>query len=240
MKRAAWRHGWRMAQVVCLALAASGCATTSVSPEAGVSPDPLEPLNRRVFAFNTGLDRLLILPVARTYDRVLPEVPKRIVGNLLSNLLDPYRALNNLLQGKPREAVGDLLRFTFNSTLGFFGVMDLASDLGLEKHDEDFGQTLGVWGVPAGAYLVLPIAGPSSVRDAAGLGVDLYAAVINRFDDVAFRNSLLGLDLVHNRARLLPVQQLLDEALDPYLLARDSYLQRRRNRVFDGNPPRDD
>ena len=116
----------------------------------------------------------------------------------------------------------------------------LGAPLGLERHREDFGQTLGVWGVATGPYLMLPVLGPSNVRDTVGWGVDIFAGLINRFDSVSFRNSMLGLGVVQSRARLLPAQRVLDDALDPYLLVRDSYLQRRRSQIYDGDPPDED
>jgi phospholipid-binding lipoprotein MlaA len=199
--------------------------------------DPLEGWNRGVERFNIAIDDALLRPLAIFYDRYTPEVLRLITRNFLSNLLDPYIALNNFLQGKPAAGFSDLGRFTMNTTLGFLGFGDPATDVGFEKHREDFGQTLGVWGVPTGPYLVLPVFGPSNVRDGFGFGVDAYAALINRFENVPFRNSVAGLELIETRARLLPTQRMLDEALDRYLLVRDSYLQRRRNLVHDGNPP---
>lgn len=199
--------------------------------------DPLEPLNRRVARFNDAVDAAIVRPAAVFYDRYTPEVLRLIIGNVLSNLLDPYIAANNLLQGKPREAVSDLGRFALNSTFGFFGFGDPASDVGLEKHREDFGQTLGVWGVPPGPYLVLPVLGPSNARDTLGFGVDVWAALVNRIDSVPLRNTLGGLEFFETRARLLPADRLLQDALDRYLLMRDGYTQRRLNVIHDGNPP---
>ncbi|MFN7643961.1 MAG: VacJ family lipoprotein [Burkholderiales bacterium] len=202
--------------------------------------DPFEPLNRGIARFNDTLDRWMFRPVAVFYDRYTPEVFQMIARNVLSNLLDPYIALNNFLQGKPGAGFNDLGRFAFNSTFGFFGFADPASDAGMPKHREDFGQTLGVWGVETGPYLVLPIFGPSNLRDGFGFGVDAYAALINRFDSVPFRNSVAGVQFVDVRAQLLLTDRLLDDALDRYTLMRDTYLQRRRNLVFDGNPPDDE
>jgi phospholipid-binding lipoprotein MlaA len=199
--------------------------------------DPLEPLNRGIFAFNDAVDGVLLRPVARLYDRWTPEVIRLISRNFLSNLLDPYIALNNFLQGKPSEGFSDLARFLLNTTFGFIGFGDPASEAGYRKHREDFGQTLGVWGVPTGPYLVLPVFGPSNLRDGVGFGVDAYLAVVNRFDNVSFRNSMGALGLIETRANLLPADRVLDDALDRYLLVRDGYLARRRNLVYDGNPP---
>jgi phospholipid-binding lipoprotein MlaA len=241
---------WRRAAAALAVLLLSACAATGPAGGAGADPDdplavarradPLEPMNRQVAAFNDALDDVLVRPIARTYDRYTPEVLRLIVNNVLSNLLDPYIAVNNLLQGKPAQAASDVGRFLFNSTFGFLGFGDPASDIGLVKNREDFGQTLGVWGVPPGPYLVLPLFGPSNVRDTVGFGVDVWAALVNRFENVPLRNTLGGLQFVEQRARLLPTQSLLEEALDRYALVRDSYLQRRRNLIFDGNPPEDD
>ncbi len=202
--------------------------------------DPFEPLNRGVFAFNDAVDTAVFRPVARFYDRWTPEVVRMIGRNFVSNLLDPYIALNYFLQGKPSQGFSDVARFLLNTTFGFIGFGDPASEAGYPKHREDFGQTLGVWGVPTGPYLVLPIFGPSNVRDGVGFGVDAYLALINRFDNVAFRNSMAGLGFVETRATLLPSERVLQDALDRYLLVRDGYLQRRRYLVYDGNPPEDD
>jgi phospholipid-binding lipoprotein MlaA len=202
--------------------------------------DPFEPLNRGVARFNDTVDRWVFRPVAVFYDRYTPEVFQMIARNVLSNLLDPYIGLNNFLQGKPGAGFNDLGRFAFNTTFGFFGFADPASDAGMPKHREDFGQTLGVWGVETGPYLVLPFFGPSNLRDGIGFGVDAYAALINRFDNVRFRNSVAGVQFVDGRVQLLPADHLLNDALDRYTLMRDTYLQRRRNLVFDGNPPDDE
>ena len=202
--------------------------------------DPFETANRAIWRFNDTLDGWVLRPVAVTYDRYTPDVVRMIVRNVLSNLLDPYIGLNNFLQGKPAAGFSDLGRFALNSTFGFFGFGDPASDIGLEKHREDFGQTLGRWGVPSGPYLVLPLFGPSDVRDGIGFGVDAWAALISRFDSVSFRNTLAATEFVESRARLLPAERVLDDAFDRYLLVRDSYLQRRRNLIWDGEPPDED
>ncbi|MFZ4757254.1 MAG: MlaA family lipoprotein [Burkholderiaceae bacterium] len=239
---------WPAALMIVWALAGAGCAASQPAPngdDRGGAPeraaiDPIEPLNRAVFGFNEAIDQAIVRPVARAYDDYTPEVVRLIARNFLSNLLDPYIALNNFLQGKPAEGFSDIGRFLFNTTFGFFGFGDPASEAGMPKHREDFGQTLGVWGFGSGPYLVLPFFGPSNVRDGIGFGVDAYLAVVNRFDDVAFRNSITGLGYVEARARLLPADRLLQDALDRYLLVRDGYLQRRRNQIYDGNPPPSD
>ena len=163
------------AVAVFVVLALGACASTSgPGAPAGASSavDPLEPLNRGVYAFNDVVDEFFMRPLAVAYDKYMPDTLQFIARNFLSNLYDPYVGLNNLLQGKPRDAISDLGRFLVNSTIGFLGFGDPASDLGMQKHREDFGQTLGVWGLPTGPYLVLPIFGPSNIRDGVGLGVD--------------------------------------------------------------------
>jgi phospholipid-binding lipoprotein MlaA len=213
----------------------AGCATTS-----GDARDPAEGFNRAVFAFNEGLDTALIKPVAKGYEAVLPTLARTGVSNFLGNISDLFIAVNNLLQGKPADAVGDAARFMFNSTFGIFGIFDIASDMGLEKHDEDFGQTLGRWGVGTGAYLVLPVFGPRDVRDAAGLAVDLAVDPVGNLDHIPTRNSLSALRLINERAALLPADKIIEEAaLDKYSYLRDAYLQRRRSLVYDGRPPRE-
>jgi len=226
-----------------LVVALGACASTSGPGGAArtTSPDdPLEPLNRGVYAFNDVVDEFFMRPVAVAYDKYMPDVLQLIARNFLSNLYDPYIGLNNLLQGKPKDAISDIGRFLVNSTIGFLGFGDPASDIGMQKHREDFGQTLGVWGVPTWPYLVLPIFGPSDVRDGIGFGVDAWAGLINRFDNVPFRNSVAGLTVVQARAQLLSTDGLLADALDRYLLVRDVYLQRRRNLIYDGILPEEE
>lgn len=212
----------------------------AAEPGPGSPNDPLEPMNRAIFTVNSVLDEYLVRPLAIGYDRFTPELLRLMVGNFLGNLADPYFGVNNLLQGKPVDAFSDFGRFLVNTTVGFLGIADPATDFGLVKHREDFGQTLAVWGAPSGPFLVLPFFGPSTIRDGLGLGVDLYAGIINRFDNVGFRNTVSGLGVVETRARLLPTDRVLREAFDPYLLVRDTYLQRRRNLIYDGNPPDED
>lgn len=228
----------RAALALAAALALGGCASTG-APAAG--HDPLEPMNRAVYAFNDALDRTVLEPVAQGYQAWVPEVLRNAVGNVFGNLADLWTAANQLLQGKPREAASDLSRVLINSTVGFAGLGDPASDMGFEKHREDFGQTLGRWGVPAGPYLVLPFFGPSSLRDAPALGVDLSVGdPLLAIDSHGQRNNLYALRIVDTRAALLRGTRVLEgAALDRYSFLRDAYLQRRRNQVHDGDPPPD-
>lgn len=211
-----------------------GCATS------GNPKDPIEGFNRAMFAFNEGLDTVLIKPVAQGYDAVLPRPVRTGVTNFFGNIADLFIGVNNLLQGKPDQAVSDLGRVLINSTVGILGIFDVATEAGLEKHEEDFGQTFGRWGVGDGAYVVIPVFGPRTVRDTAGLVLDVTVDPVANIDHVPTRNSLLALRLIDNRADLLPADKVIEEAaLDKYSYMRDGYLQRRRNLVYDGNAPRE-
>lgn len=222
---------------LCLALLlAGGCATTGE----GDPRDPLEPLNRRIYRFNEVVDEAVAKPVATVYRDVLHAEIRDRVRNFFSNIGDLWIGANDFMQGKFQEGLEDWMRFAFNSTFGLLGIHDVATDMGLEKRNEDFGQTLGYWGLPDGAYLVLPILGSSSVRDGAGTALDLYVDPVSEFRPIALRNSLVGVRLVNTRADLLDASRILEEAaLDKYVFQRDAYLQRRRNLVYDGRPPRE-
>ena len=211
-----------------------GCAST------GNPRDPLEPLNRGIYSFNDGLDNVVIKPVAQAYRSVLPQFMRTGVHNFFSNINDVIVALNNLLQAKFLNAVSDIGRIVVNTTVGLLGVLDVATELGLEKHNEDFGQTLGYWGVGDGPYLVLPILGPSTLRDTVGLIVDFKTDPITYVHRMRVRNMLWGARMVNRRSELLDTSTILETAaLDPYEFLRDAYLQRRRNLVYDGSPPPD-
>jgi phospholipid-binding lipoprotein MlaA len=216
----------------------SGCAT--VPADSGSDPrDPIESFNRQVFEFNDIVDRAVLKPVAQAYEFVLPEPVRDCISNIFSNFREPSNAVNNLLQGKPVDAISDTCRLVVNSTVGLLGCFDPARQMGLEKHSEDFGQTLGRWGIGAGPYLVVPILGPSSVRDAIGIyGAEPYLDPNFYIDNIRVRNAILGTRLVDQRAQLLRTDDLITgAALDKYRFVRDGYLQRRRNQVYDGSPP---
>lgn len=211
-----------------------GCATSAANK------DPIEGFNRAMFAFNEGLDTVLIRPAAKGYETVVPSLARTGVINFFGNVADVFIAVNNLLQGKPAEAFGDAGRFIVNSTIGIFGVFDVASGIGLEKHEEDFGQTFGRWGVGPGAYVVVPVFGPRDVRDTVGLILDVTVDPVGNVGHVSTRNTLTALRMVSDRAGLLPADKIIEEAaLDKYSYLRDAYLQRRRNLVYDGRPPRE-
>ena len=226
------------ASLIALSLATSlsllsGCATS------GNPRDPIEGFNRAMFDLNDGLDKAVIKPVAQGYESALPTPVRKGVTNFFGNIGDVFIAVNNVLQGKLPEAASDAGRVAINTTVGILGIMDFASDIGLEKHEEDFGQTFGRWGMGDGPYLVLPLLGPSTLRDAAGLAIDLHADPVSHYDDVSARNTLIVTRALNDRAGLLPVDKIVDEAaLDRYAYIRDAYLQRRRSQIYDGDPPR--
>lgn len=203
------------------------------------APDPLEGFNRGVQSFNDGVDDALLRPVAEAYVKVVPPFVRTGIGNFFGNLGDGWSAVNHLLQGKPEGALNMTLRLAVNTTFGLGGLLDVAGEAGLERQSEDLGQTLGVWGVPSGPYLVLPLFGPSSVRDSIGTAAGLSSRTSPEYtDDQAVANAGLLLGVVHARAGLLGASKLLDQiALDRYTFLRDAYLARRRNLVYDGNPP---
>lgn len=220
------------------AMVLSGCAT--VPADSGTDArDPIESLNRQVFEFNDVVDRAVLKPVAQAYEYVLPEPVRDCISNIFSNFREPSNAVNNLLQGKPIDAASDTCRFVVNSTVGLLGCFDPARQMGLEKHNEDFGQTLGRWGIGSGPYLVVPILGPSTVRDAIGIyGAEPYLDINFYIDNVRVRNAILGTRVVNQRAELLKTDDLISgAALDKYRFIRDGYLQRRRSLVYDGTPP---
>jgi phospholipid-binding lipoprotein MlaA len=218
--------------LLCLSLVA--CAS---GPNANPK-DPFEPFNRGVYKFNDGLDRNVLKPVATAYKEVTPSVVQTGIGNFFNNLQDLWSIVNNALQLKGEAAADSFVRFTVNTTVGILGLVDVASDMKIKRHTEDFGQTLGYWGVGAGPYVVLPLLGPSTLRDTVALPVDFRGDVVSQSDDIALRNTLSVVRIVHRRASLLNAGRIVDEAaLDNYSFIRDAFLQRRRNAVYDGNPP---
>ncbi|MBI5436786.1 MAG: VacJ family lipoprotein [Nitrosomonadales bacterium] len=212
-----------------------GCASTHHNPK-----DPFEPFNRGVYQFNETVDKAIIKPAAKGYNAVMPVPGKIMVSNFFSNLDDFIVTINDLLQLKIVNAVSDGGRIFVNSTIGLGGLVDVASMGGLEKRHEDFGQTLGYWGVGSGPYLVIPLFGPSSVRDGVGLYADTRSDVLRRVSHVDTRNQLYATRLLSKRADLLHKEKVLEEAMiDRYSFVRDGYLQRRKSLIYDGNPPRE-
>ncbi len=217
----------------------SACATV---PGTGQDPrDPFENYNRAMYDFNMGLDRKVIRPVAEGYVDIVPSPVRTAIGNFFSNIGDVWTAVNNYLQIKPREGTQDVARVVLNSTFGVLGLIDVATPMGLPKHEEDFGQTLGKWGVQSGPFLVLPLFGASTVRDGLARPVDFLADPVSQVSDAGTRNVARVVRLVDNRADLLGASSLMeDAALDPYQFLRDAYLQRRESRVRDGAQEGDD
>jgi len=215
-------------------LTLAGCATAT-DPR-----DPIEPINRGIYHFNDAVDKAVVKPVAQGYKAVLPGPVRTGVTNFFSNIDDVLIALNNVLQFKFDRAASDVARVMFNTTFGIAGIFDVATEFGLEKHNEDFGQTLGYWGVGDGPFLMLPILGPSNLRDTVGLAAYYELDPVLNLDHVPTRNTLTGVRFIDRRARLLDAEKVLDEAaLDPYTFLRDAYIQHRRSLVYDGNPPRE-
>jgi phospholipid-binding lipoprotein MlaA len=222
------------AVLVTVAMLTTGCATDPYADPR----DPLEEYNRASHSFNDMMDRMLFTPVAKGYNFITPTPLNRGITNFYNNLGDVRSAANNLLQLKVGRAFSDIGRVGVNSTLGLLGFMDVASNMNLPRYNEDFGQTLGAWGVGSGPYLILPFLGPSSVRDGASILVDFFFDPIFYLDKRSTRWSLWGLLLVDTRADLLNASRVIDQAaLDPYSFIRDAYLQRRENLVHDGDPP---
>lgn len=222
-----------------------GCSTLPKEEEADLDPidqiDPHEDINRLSYNFTDSIDRNLFEPVVDVYAEYVPTAAQRSIGNFYDNLSYPNVALNALLQGKFRQGLQDSLRFIVNSTIGFFGLFDMATHMGLKKHDEDFGQTLAVWGVDTGSYLFIPILGPSSERDVVGVPVSVMTNVLFYAGYVVGAPVFVPLTVlgaVDKRTRMAGPMQIRDQAaLDPYIFVREASLQQREFLIYDGNPP---
>jgi phospholipid-binding lipoprotein MlaA len=213
----------------------SGCATTPPGEEAY---DPIEPFNRDAYRFNDSLDKTVLKPVASTYVDITPDPIRIAVSNFFDNIGYLNAVLNQFLQGKFREGGSDAGRFVINSTLGILGLFDVATPMGFPKHEEDFGQTLGVWGAGSGAYLMIPLLGPSTVRDAPGWPVTAVTNVLFYVSNPAVTVPLSILGVIDARARATGAFEFVEvAALDPYIFIREAYLQRRTFLIYDGNPP---
>ncbi|NRF66617.1 VacJ family lipoprotein [Aquincola sp. S2] len=240
-------HGLVVAALTVAALGLAGCGTVPAQPgtaqestePASARSDPWERLNRRIFDFNEVVDAAVIKPVALGYRAVVPEWLRTGVDNMFGNLGDAWSAVNLVLQAKPKVALEVGMRVVTNTLFGLFGFLDIADEMGLPRQSEDFGQTLGVWGVGSGPYLVLPLLGPSTLRDTAALPVDFKASPSAlAFNEVRDQNGATVLQVINTRVKLLNATRVLDDvALDKYILLRDAYLARRRNQVYDGDPP---
>jgi len=202
--------------------------------------DPWEPLNRDIYQGNRRLDRYTLKPLARGYQQLLPGAIRTGIDNFFVNLRSPWHIINNLLQGDGIEGLHEAGRFLANSTFGIGGLVDVATQMGLEKHTEDFGQTLAVWGVPKGPYVVIPFFGPSTLRDGLALPLDLLADPLYFYENSSVRTKLYIVRVINLRERYLDAEELLDDSFDPYIRLREAYLQNRRYQVYDGNPPTED
>ena len=237
MRRSEFGVTARRVVVLTLMLVLQGCATVA-QPNAR---DPLESFNRTIFGFNEVADKAVIKPVATGYRAVTPNWFRKGVGNFFSNLEDVWSAVNNGLQGRGQEFSDSVGRVMVNSTIGLLGVLDVASDLNIERHTADFGLTLGRWGVPAGPYVVLPLFGPRTLREVAGMPIDARGMPVYNIGDQETRTLLPIVDVVDLRAKYLNAGDVLEgAALDAYSFRRDAYFQRQRNIQYDGNPPEED
>jgi len=203
--------------------------------------DPFEKFNRKSYTFTDVIDRKIVAPIADVYIDYVPLPMQRSIGNFYTNLAYPNVILNDFLQGKVRQGFQDTLRFVVNSTIGGVGLFDMASPMGLVQHDEDFGQTLGVWGVKTGSYLFVPLIGPSSYRDAPGIPISMFSNVLfyaGTVTSIAITGPVAVLGIIDKRARLTGPMRIRDEAaLDPYLFVREGFLQQRKHLIYDGDPP---
>jgi phospholipid-binding lipoprotein MlaA len=221
-----------------LALGLSAC--TTVPEDRHTESDPWEPLNRSIDSANVAVDNVSLRPIAKGYRKVLPGPVRKGISNFFRNLTTPRSAINNFLQGKPGRGLSEIGRFMFNSTLGVAGIVDIATIGGMNEYQEDFGQTLAVWGVPDGPYVVLPMLGPQTLRDAIVLPVDIATDPLFQYEKGSVRQNLYILRLIDLRYRVLATDKLLDDSKDRYLTLRESYLQNRKFEVYDGDPPVDD
>jgi len=228
---------FKISIVTCTFILTTGCASNQLHhPEYN---DPLESYNRVMYSINDAVDSTFLKPVSKGYDFIMPPLLSKGISNFFSNLDDINVVINDLLQFKIMQALHDTSRFTINSTVGLIGIVDVASNYGFKKHNEDFGQTLGSWGLSTGPYIVLPLFGPSDLRDTLGLiGDRTYTNPVDYMSDIAARNALIITNTVDSRAGLLSAEKIVDEAaFDEYTFVKDAYLQRRQNLVYDGDPP---
>ena len=221
--------------LIVVAILLPGCATTGSLDEYS---DPFEKYNRAVYKFNDGVDKVLLKPIAKGYRKVIPSPVRRSVGNFFRNLLEPTTIINDILQGKIENAITDFARLLFNTSFGLLGIFDVATGMGIERHQEDFGQTFAVWGFKPGPYIMLPFLGPTNLRDGIGL-LPYYLVTDPRLynSDTTVNLALLGVNAVDSRAQLLTGSKLLELQLDPYAFLRETFNQRRVNLIFDGDPP---
>jgi len=219
----------------------AACASKPAAPpDQRSAADPWEPMNRRFDAFNTGLDKVTLKPVAKGYEAAVPQVVRTVIGNFSANLRAPLNIINQFLQGKGKDGLSETGRFLANSTFGLGGLLDVATDMGLEAKDEDFGETLAVWGVPDGPYVVLPLMGPGTLRDALVMPLNILADPLYHYDNTSVRDKIYVVRMIDLRAQLFSAEKLIEGSADRYLAIREAYLQNRKYRIHDGSPPEDD
>ncbi|MGI9271319.1 MAG: MlaA family lipoprotein [Woeseiaceae bacterium] len=218
----------------------SGCASTQTSADDDSVNDPWERYNRSMFAINRFGDKIIYKPFGKAYKKVIPRFARRGVNNFFDNLRTPSSSLNNFLQGKPARGMNEIARFLFNSTIGIGGLFDVAASGEMERFDEDFSQTLAVWGLPEGPYVVIPIWGPRTALSTAALPVDFVTDLQRQFRHTGTRDKLYILRLIDSRSRLLTTEELLNKSADPYIAFREAYLQNREFNIYDGDPPVDE
>lgn len=228
------RNRFLLVLAMAMLLVLQGCSTVKSAD----ARDPWEPMNRSIYQFNDAVDTIALKPAAELYVKVLPSMVRTGVNNFFGNLGDVWSMANSAMQFKGQDTVETFMRISVNTFMGLGGVLDVATAMGIEKRREDFGQTLGYWGVQSGPYVMLPLFGPSTLRDALAFPVDMQGNVTNQLSDQRTRNALLATRLVDTRAGLLrTVDAVKASSLDPYSFVRDAYLQKRRNDIYDGNPP---
>jgi len=213
-----------------ITMSLAACATTE-------NPDPLEKFNRAMFTVNRVGDKIIYKPFGKAYKAIVPSFARKGVNNFFDNLMTPRSSVNNFLQGKPGRGFSELARFVFNSTIGVGGLFNIAAAGDLERYDEDFSQTLAVWGIPEGPYVVIPIWGPRSLLSTAALPVDFRSDLQNHFSNTGTRDKLYVLRVIDARSRLLTTEAILMKSHDPYIAFREAFLQNRQFNIYDGDPP---
>ncbi len=223
------------------ALLVSGCALQPSAPKEDRSAaDPWEPLNRQIHGFNTGLDKVTFKPIAKGYRFIIPRFVRIGIRNFSSNLRTPLNIINSFLQGKGKNGLTESGRFFVNSTIGFAGLIDVATDMGVEKHNEDFGQTFAKWGIPDGPFVTVPILGPRTVRDAFAIPLNIAADPLIWYDNSSVRDKLYIIRVIDLREKLFAAEALIEGSPDRYVSIREAYLQNRLFLIYDGDPPVDD
>jgi phospholipid-binding lipoprotein MlaA len=226
--------------IALVVIAFSATACSSIPADQRVEYDPWEPLNRPLYSVHTTIDNFTTKPLAKGYRAIMPGPVRKGVSNFFRNLTTPRSVINNLLQGKPKQGFSEVARLLFNSTLGLGGFIDIASMGGMEEYREDFGQTAAVWGIPDGPFVMLPILGPQTLRDAILMPLNIIADPLYHYDNSSVRDKLYIVRVIDIRYQFLTADKFLEDSKDRYITTRESYLQNREYEIYDGNPPEDD